>query len=224
MRWAYHIKHKVKAASVLVIILGLILLGNIQATNSFSTLDNSISTIYRDRLQVSQYIYEISNALYQKRLLLDTENPKERGTVIALTQQYNNKIATLIQDYEQTVLTKEEAIQWGHFKQHLASYKTTEDKWIKSYAQNTDGNNNAVFSTAMQHEFNETIINLDALSKIQTGEGYALQKNSHSIVNNRLVFSYVEISMIIILGLFSLIILSVTDMNIFRQKQNQALN
>lgn len=213
MKWPYYVKHKVKAIAFLMVILGIILLGNVWATNSFSKLDNSISSIYKDRLKVSEYIYEISNTLYKKRLLFDADLPQEE--MQKRLAEHNGFINRLIQDYEQTALTKEEKKQWTLFKAHLSDYNTAEQQHMPGAG---------VFDKEMNTKFDNTVANLDALSKIQTGEGYNLQKASHSIVGSRLVFSYLEISLIIVLGIFTLIILSATDRNIFRPTPNSILN
>lgn len=223
MKWPYYIKYKIKAACILIIILSFILLGNIVERNSFSTLDQSIASIYKDRLQVSQYIYEISNALYQKRLLFDAGDGKSGTAIESGIQRHNETIAGLIRDYEQTVLTKEEKIQWNLFKNHLYEYNQLESQWIAGEHTLTAMNSHPAYKN-LREKFNQAILNLDALSKIQIGEGYHLQKDSHSIVSNRLAFSSLEISLVIVLGLFTLVILSATDKNIFQQRQNKALN
>src|SRR5689334_10361494 len=157
MKWAYYVKYKVKAAAFLMVILGIILLGNIWATNSFSALDNSMSSIYKDRLKVSEYIYDISNTLYKKRLLFDAGISKEemRKHVTA----YNGSIDKLIKDYELTELTKEEKKQWTLFKTHLQDYNAGEHRHIAA---------GMPFNADMQVKFDHTVANLDALSKIQT--------------------------------------------------------
>lgn len=215
MKWAYYIKYKIRTVSFLAVILIVVLLGNFIERNSYTTLDDSIVSIYKDRLEVSQFIYEISNSLYQKRLLLsETENTT--STTIAQVNAHNDNIFEQVRKYEETVLTKEEKNKWASFKNSLSEYNSLEQQWLNSPAK---GNFALVAS-----QFNTTTGYLDALSSIQVGEGHHILQDSHSMVNNRLVFSSFEISLLIILGIFSLIIISATDTRVFKGWQNEALN
>ncbi len=217
MKWAYHIKHKIKAAFVLAIIILVILLGNLVIRERFSSIDKSMSSIYNDRLKPSAYLYDISHNIYQKRLL---HNEDVNAHTSSLIYSHNKTIATLIGQYEQTVLTDEEKQQWKLFKQHLYRYNALENDWLKAgNEQMTTAANNELLAA-----FNLALKNLDNLSNIQVGEGNYLQRNTTSMVNSSLVFSSLEISLLIILGLFTLVILSVSDNAIFKQHQKQMLN
>lgn len=214
MKWAYYIKYKIRTVAFLAIILVVVLLGNILERNSYSTLDTSMSSIYQDRLMASQYIYGISNALYQKKLLIAEGQGKEMQPALA---QHDETIHTLIGKYEKTVLTKEEKVKWASFKENLVRYNHHEKQWLNSTMPEQA-------EAVMQSGFHATIANLDALSSIQAGEGQHLLEDSHTIVNSRLAFSSFEISLLIILGMFVLVIISATDKRIFPNWQNKALN
>ncbi len=215
MKWAYYIKYKIRTVAFLAGILIIVLIGNIVERKSYSTLDTSMSSIYKDRLKASQYIYGISNALYQKKLLL-ADGARPGNNLLAAIQQHNRSISNLVADYEQTVLTTEEKNKWRLFKDNLSLYNAHEGQWLN--------NSNDAAYRSMQAEFNATIQNLNALSNIQVGEGQHLLEDSHTIVNNRLAFSFFEIALLIVLGMFALVIMSATDANIFPQWQNKALN
>lgn len=216
MKWAYHVKYKLKAAIVLTGIIVIILVSNLSERKSFSNLDHSMSSIYNDRLKPASYIYDITNALYQKRLLLD--NDKESIiSISASLQEHDEHISELIEKFEATFLTKEEKKKWNQFKNHLHQYNEWERQWI------VNNMNTNTFSQAEIY-FNQTLNDLNSLNKIQIGEGNNLQKQSKSVINSTIIISYLEISLLIILGLCTLILLSVSDNTLFRQNQNQAFN
>lgn len=215
MKWAYYIKYKVRTVAFLATILVIVLLGNIFERNSYSTLDDSITSIYKDRLEVSQYIYEISSSLYQKKLLLseaDIPNERTRLDIASL----NNFIGTQIDKYEKTVLTKEERNKWLLFKENLFEYKTLEQQWLNSPTEEEYERTTS--------QFLSTVKILDGLSNIQVAEGLQILEDSHGIVSSRLSFSTFEITLLIILGLFSLIIISAVDERIFKNLKNRSLN
>lgn len=216
MKWAFYIKYKLRAAAVLTIIILVILVGNLSERKSFSNLDSSMTSIFNDRLKPSSYLYEISQNLYEKRLLLHaTRQPGETAEKI---REHNSSIASLMRAYETTYLTNEERQQWNNFRKHLQDYNLLENTWLASAM-------NASQPTAsMVQAFDLTLDNLNHLNKIQVGEGNNLRKSSHSIVSNNLMFSSLEISLLVVLSLFTLILLSATDHRLFRNTGKEALN
>ncbi|WP_276135257.1 MCP four helix bundle domain-containing protein [Polluticoccus soli] len=222
MKWAYYVQHKLKAAFVLTGIIVVVLLNNFLDRRNFSNLDETMVSINNDRLKPAAYIFEISSNLYRKRLLHDENNFHTPEQLSALAVQYNRNIALLMKDYETTVLTTEEKKQWTAFRQNLQNYNDLEASWLRLH------NDNREAATAMHgnidRRFDATMQTLDKLNRIQVGEGDNLTKSTHSIVNSTMVMSYLEISLLIILGIFALVILSVSDNALFRQQQNQVWN
>ncbi len=215
MKWAYYIKYKIKTVAFLTAILLIILSGNIMERSSYSTLDSSIESIYKDRLEVSQYIYEISNSLYQKKMLVsETLTPDNK--LYTEIQTHNQSIDDLIHKYETTFLTAEEEEKWILFKSNIASYNAHEQNWL----------NNATDEEylILSKHFNAAVHNLNELSYIQVGEGHNIFERTHHILNSQLVFSSFEISLLIVLGIFCLIIISAMDNRIFPAWQNKAMN
>lgn len=208
MKWAYYIKYKLAAVALLAGIILVILSGNLLERDSYTILDSSMTSIYKDRLQVSRYIYDISNALYKKRMTLEEQPPNGELTT------YNQAIEQSILAYEKTILTKEERTEWESFKGHLALYNEQEQGYT----------NNTVTEAALQSHFERTITNLDALMQIQVGEGQHILNDSHAMVSNRLVFSFFEISLLIVLGLCALVIMSTIDKRLFPKWQNRPMN
>lgn len=222
MKWAYSVKHKLKAAFVLTGIIVVILLSNFSERRSFSNLDNSMVSINNDRLKPANYIFGISSNLYRKRLLHDDNVVQSQEQLQAQASQHNRSIALLMKDYETTYLTKEEKKQWNTFKQNLQEYNNLEASWLRLHAHNTEAA--LAMHSTIDRQFDVTMQTLDKLSSIQVGEGDNLAKNSHSMVSSTLALSYLEISLLIVLGIFALVILSVSDNALFRQQQNQVWN
>lgn len=220
MKWAYQIRHKLKAAAVFTGIILVIILGNFSERSSFSDLDASMSSIYNDRLKPATYLYEISNNLYQKRLVLAHTGSTPDVPLDQAIRQHDQAIADLVRAYEKTMLTTEEKTAWKNFLASLENYQLMEQGLIAAAAENRG----VELFSATTAGFNQTIRHLNELSRIQIGVGNSLQKSSHSIVSNTLMFANVEISLLIILALFTLVILSTTDKALFRHPQNSAMN
>ena len=216
MKWQYYIKYKMKAALGLTGIILIILVGNFFLSAKISSLDQSISSICDDRLKPSVYIFEITDNIYRKRLLL-----KEKGNdaqTAAFINAHNRHIASLVQSYEQTVLTKEEKLHWAEFRKHLDLYNNLEKKYLSG---DREYNTN---SMALEAGLNSVLNDLNSLSKIQIGAGDELRQNSQTIISRSQMFSTLEMALLVVLGLFTLTILSVSDKTIFSAAQKQSLN
>lgn len=222
MKWAYYVRHKLRAAMALTAIMLVILLSNVLERNSFSSLDTSMTSIYNDRLKPAAYLYEISSHLYQKRLLHDDAAQHLREDLKGSLANHDQRIASLIAAYETTELTTEESRQWKNFRSNLVQYNNAEQAWLDASIQNTT--EATVLRDAVEGSFDKTIGNLHALNKIQVGEGDNLQKSSHSIVSNNLLLSYLQISLLIVLSLITLVILSASDRALFAGAGKEALN
>jgi hypothetical protein len=79
MKWAYHVKDKMKMAAVLLLIIVLILVNNISNRKTFSNLNESIASIYKDRLMPATYIFQLTDHLYQKKLLYRRAGSRKRA-------------------------------------------------------------------------------------------------------------------------------------------------
>jgi hypothetical protein len=214
MKWAYQLKHKTKAVGLLALLLIVILAGDLLERSRYSRLDSSITSIMNDRLKPANYIYSISNNLYEKKLLAANDRALPASELSLHRAKHDAEIAALIESYETTYLTPEERVQWSAFRSSLGNYNAIEKQMLAS-----TGNVRAADAA-----FHKTISHLDALSSIQVGEGTAISKTSHSIINSSLLLSYLEISLLIVLGLYTLIIVSASDNAVFRQKQHQVMN
>ncbi|HEX5151558.1 MAG TPA: MCP four helix bundle domain-containing protein [Parafilimonas sp.] len=208
MKWAYRIKDKMKAVAVLLLIIVLILVNNISNRKTFSRLNESIASIYKDRLMPATYIFQLTDHLYQKKFL---NNEQEFGSQLGVNAHvHDTAIANLIKTYETTYLTASEKEQWKLFKQHLENYNTL----AATSVQNKKAINDA---------FEKVVQNLNALSEIQAKEGSQIFKISSLNINGTIIMSQLEIALLLILGIFALVLVSAND-NRLLQMQNSRMN
>ncbi len=201
MKWAYQVKDKMKVVAVLILIIILILANNIANRKTFSNLNQSIASIYKDRLMPATYIFQLTDHLYQKRLLNDGNT--QNNSFVNTMQQHDAAIKKIISTYETTYLTKSEKEQWTAFKSGLQDYD------VLSNATEKD-------KTAMDNSFNKVLHSLNALSEIQASEGNALLKTSNININGTVITSQLEIALLIILGVIALVLISANDNNLIR--------
>ena len=220
MKWAYIIKYKLRAAAVLLVIMTTIFFGNLYERKNFNILDKSISSIYQDRLMPATYIYELSNHLYRKRLLQEHYTEYNREQLQLKVAEHDVAIHSLLAEYEKTYLTEEENIHWTALKSALYNYNKQYDIALANIRKEVPGLNNR----QLTYDFNKTMAELDALSKIQAGVGHKIEKDSHAIVTSSVLPAYFENSMLVILGIICIVLFSVTDNRILQQAQRSSLN
>ena len=190
MKKAIQLRNRAKAAIALLVIMCVLLLNNLAGRQNYSTLDQSISSIYQDRLMPATYIYEISDHLYQKKLLLQEETEQE--SMAAAVSSHDTAVATLINNYEQTFLTREERQHWSKFKQQLSAYNSLE------YGS----------SLTSDQRFSAVMHSLHSLSQLQVGEGTQLQRNAKAVISGSNIMSIFELTILVILGFAAIILIS----------------
>jgi len=153
-------------------------------------------------------MHPLTDHLYQKRLLYNAYD--SAGPAISGVNSHDIAIASLIKTYETTYLTAAEKEQWALFKENLENYSTQSGTQIR---------NEKVTNTA----FDKLLQSLNALSSIQANEGSKIFKISSVNINGTIIMSQLEIALLLILGIFALVLISLGD-NKLLQIQNQRLN
>ena len=209
MKWLLRVKGKrYKVCALFVMIMVLVLLNNLLERRNVSHLDDSVTSIYHDRLLPATYLFGISNHLHQERMMrYDEVMPaaeKQR-----LHTQHDAAIHKLMKEYETTHLTPEEGKQWKVFKARLADY-------------------NHLPATAtpevLDKHFLRSLETLNSLSDIQVAEGKTLQSNSQTIASDSTISSQLEISLLIILGVAAIVLLLISDKPLLFKDQPPVLN
>lgn len=204
MKWAYQVKDKTKVVAVLLLIIVLILINNIANRKTFSKLNESIASIYKDRLMPATYIFQLTDHLYQKKLLQNTTGNKADYT------NHDAPIARIIKTYESTYLTASEKKQWNSFKETMERYNRLIAQPVKD-------------EKAIEESFNTAMQSLNELSKIQASEGKHILSVSSIDISGTIIMSHLEVALLLILGIIALVLMSVND-NKLMQIQNPRLN
>ncbi|SFQ39180.1 MCP four helix bundle domain-containing protein [Parafilimonas terrae] len=207
MKWAYLVKDKMKAVAVLLLIIVLILVNNISNRKTFSKLNESIASIYKDRLMPATYIFQLTDHLYQKKFLLNEMQANDNAAIAA---RHDSAIHSIIKTYETTYLTPAEKKHWLAFKKELEQYNTL--------TSGLEENNKAV-----NESFENVIQHLNALSEIQASEGSNIFSIAKIDVGGTIIMSHLEVALLLILGIFALVLINAND-NKLMQVQKARLN
>ncbi len=211
MKWIVSLKEKKKAAVALFVALAVILLNLFFNSKDYDKLDQNMSSIYNDRLMPAGYLFQISDHLYQKQLLHMDERIPATDLKQQL-QQHDRSIAKLVKAYEATYLTAAEKQYWNKLLQSMAAYQLAESKEVE------------LQTNVMETNFINAQLALNQLNTLQATEGSLLQRNSKAIINETVLHTYLEITMIIVLAVIVLSLLAGRENPFFPSEQKHQLN
>ncbi|PWB20607.1 MCP four helix bundle domain-containing protein [Flavobacterium sp. HTF] len=176
--------NKTKAAFVLLIVMLIILLGNFNTLQNSKKVNENINAIYKDRLVVSQYIFQYSKQLHfikAEAEKLDLSDNIKKNEIIHTLDVIHN-----IDDlYAKTVLTNKEK---QYFDAFLSSCKE-----INKQVSNKNWNKIASASGI-------ALKTLESLSHIQIEEGKSKLAAANAMYNKNNSLGQLQIALLIILG------------------------
>lgn len=221
MKWAYSIEQKMKAAMVLTVIFVFLFIKNVSDKRHFNELGDSFSAVYKDRLMAESYIYEMSNHLSRKKLLIDDCNTKEELKQIKdKIKAHNNAVELLIDSYEKTKLTPTEEVLFKDFRKKIADGLVLEQKHIYQSEYNNAESTRQILDEAFYGMLNT----LNHLSNIQITEGEKLNKTSQKIVLGSASDTHFELTLLIVLGTIILTLIFTSSSTMPKTPQNPSLN
>ncbi|MBO9613642.1 MAG: MCP four helix bundle domain-containing protein [Dyadobacter sp.] len=211
MKWSFVIQQKIKAAILLGGIMALIVGGTLISRYNVEGIDESFSSIYKDRLVPATTILYLTENLYRKRLSLEnylySEAQQSPAHVKALLRAHDRSIDSLIRLFEKTYLVDEEAKSLQGFKNQIVQYTGLESQVLALCAAGSFAEAKQLFSAPGSTTFESTILNLNELAGIQSTIGKDLVKASKVNVASFGIISFLQISLAIITGLVVIVLI-----------------
>ncbi|MCU4163825.1 MCP four helix bundle domain-containing protein [Carboxylicivirga caseinilyticus] len=186
-------------ASVLLIFI-IVLTTNLIDRDNYNRLRDSVTTIYEDRIVASDFIFELSMLVQEKKTAYITNDTLylKRNNV-----RINHKITEILVKYELTKLTISEQKLFGQLKSEFENLKYLEK-------------NNKVLDHIKLFESIDTISQyLFDLSKVQLNEGKRQMIMSNKTMDAINIFTRLEIIFLVFLAILIQIII------IYNPKNNE---
>ena len=177
-------------------IFALVITTNLIDKENFTRVKNTVSNIYKDRLIAKDIIFKIVNKLNEKEvafILSDTNFFNNKNIYV------NEKIDSLLLQFEKTKLTKEEIVIFNKLKSQINSLNQYENNFLKIY---DDKKNNKFLKDI--GIIKNTLIDL---SKIQISEGNRQVSISEKALSTIELFTKIEIYFLVFLGIVIQIII-----------------
>lgn len=180
MKWTYSIKNKLTASVLLAVVLGLVLLNNIDERQNSDRLRNAITTIYEDRLVVEGYIFDLSEEVHEIQTAIDDNADAQR------INQSIAEIRSINRAYAKTTLTPKEESEFSLFTTAIDNLETSLAK--SDYKE----------SIRLSRE---SLSLLYSLSDIQLAEANRVKQGSDHILNYGKTSSQFEMAVLIIIAI-----------------------
>ena len=178
------------AGFILAIAFLLVLGSNRLYHRHFSTLQNTVNSVYEDRVKVQGYIYQLNNIFHSKRLRFITEDD---FTSVATE---NEKAEKLLSQFALTELTTKEYSAMNELSTQFQKLKIFENKVLESQ----DNLSNGVTILSLQ-TLKEIDNKLDVLATIQLEESKKMTQLSNKALESNLLMSKLSLGFLILIGL-----------------------
>ncbi|KFF04695.1 MCP four helix bundle domain-containing protein [Flavobacterium reichenbachii] len=200
--------NKTKAAFILLIVMLIIILTNFNTLQNSKNVNENINAIYKDRLVVTQYIFQYSKELHfikaeAERLdLSDTVKKEEIISTLKIIHTIDNL-------YSKTVLTPKEKL---YFEAFLNSCRE-----INKHAKNKNWKE-------ISQSSENALITLELLSAIQVNEGKSKVAIANSMYSGNNGLGKLQIALLIILGGITFYLLIIKKKKTIRIPEPPSLN
>ncbi len=205
MKWTFIIRQKMKLALLLGSIIVLIGVTNILERRNVERLNQSVSSIYFDRLIPATDIFYLRENLYQKKFLmelaLDPDQPLSITDLPGHFRVYNDSIDNLISKFEKTYLVDREAHHLAAFKEMVRHYNDTEASILETLSSDSREEGRKIYEQRGKERFISTLHNLESLLKIQSSVGHDLMDRSRGLFSSSSLLLTLQITMAIIIGI-----------------------
>jgi hypothetical protein len=182
------LNNRIKIGFAFAIVFLLVIATNRLDKKRFSTINETLTSVFEDRLVAKGYLYELNNIFHEqeKRLMLNS-------TSITETSNYHDEVTKLSEAFQATKLTNEEKSSLNNFRTHIKELKTLEQSLTESNADDV--------KPKVLAQINRIQNDLDILADIQVSEGESLTKFAQSSLNTSSNVSKIEIAVIILIGI-----------------------
>lgn len=183
------IRQRIQVGFVLATAFLLVLASNLLDRKYFSTIQETVKSIYDDRIVVQDYIYQLQDMAHEKEIaFIKGENLEE-----------NKDIKILLNDFSKTKLTRDEARLLKQLDQQFAGLEPME------LAISTQDVSQATRDKALD-QLTQIQQTLDGLEKIQLEQGGVLTQLSEKNLQVNKMLSNLEIAFLAIIGVSILIL------------------
>tara|TARA_R110002167_G_scaffold126471_1_gene307223 strand:- start:5878 stop:6519 length:642 start_codon:yes stop_codon:yes gene_type:complete len=190
------IPQRLQIGLVLLLAFLLVLGSNRLDQRHFSTIQNTVNSVYKDRVVVQNFIYQLTSIFHRKELrILSNENDATVATE-------NQKIQRLLTDFEATQLTPKEFNLLNKLNDQFSRLQELENRITE-----TSGNELSTYTVAAGKKLGEVKSSLDGLANIQLKESEQMTQLSNKSLGINILLSKLEVAFMVIMGIAMLVLI-----------------
>lgn len=175
--------NRINIGFALLVVFLLVFATNRIDKRHFETVQDTLKTVYEDRVVVQDYVYKMNNIMHQKQLQLKDSSTTDNQNNL------NKEFATLINVFSTTGLTRNESKTFNDLKRNFENLKRTEIK--------TDG---SVNSKKLIQNIEVIKTDLNNLALIQVSESRTMIGVAQKSLDTNKLISNLEIIFLILTG------------------------
>ena len=204
MKWTYVIQQRHKVAVLLASVMALVVLTVLFERKNINDINESVTSIYNDRLVPASDIFRLAEQFYNKRFLMETYLVGENQDVNALRTglaAHDQQINKLISKYEKTHLVNDESRALKEVKDHVKTYKVMENNILSIAESHSKEAAADLYEKEAKPVLTASLGQLAKLSDVQIKVGSELLRDSAGIAATSRVLSSIQIVLAIIIGM-----------------------
>ena len=211
MKFAFSLKNKLKIAFLLFCIMCCTLLIRFLEDKSVNKINESFISMYNDRLVPATDLYFVAENLYHKNTILQdalVDNESHSSNSQSQIKKHNQKIDSVINKYELTLLVKQEKAFLKDLKIALNIQEQLEGKILAL----TGNERKQIYESIGRTATAQTLTKLSALIKIQSKVGDELIRDSKIFVSGTKIYSTFQGILAVFIGIMIVSIISASNM------------
>lgn len=196
-------RHKIALA--LCAVFTIIVLANWWVSYSMTQVSSQFESVYQDRLVPALDIAAMQERYYQNRMLLEehlhVEDPVQQQRVEASLQQHIQEIDSVSAKYEATYLTSQETKDLQQYKQAVKRLTAAQLQVVELSRAGDKAAATSLYKAQVVPAFNELLMPIHALSRLQQDVGHELYAASEQQLNSLKMLSSLVVACAVILAL-----------------------
>jgi hypothetical protein len=203
--WVFSSNQRARIGLALGVVLLIIIIANWFVGYTMQQVDNQFKSVYQDRLVPASYMTEILERSYQNQLLLErhlqTQQTDEKNAIRSLWLTNKAVVADVVQKFETTYITDQEAVFLKEFKNSLLELEQTQKQLLALSDQRNQAGALQLYQTFNQQNFQHFLVPLHNIIKLQEEVGHELYLSADRQVKSLKVISYIVIAIAVFIAL-----------------------
>ncbi|MFC4689929.1 MCP four helix bundle domain-containing protein [Dokdonia genika] len=179
-------KQKFNLAIALLVVFIIVIATNLVDKRHFNTAQETVTTIYEDRVVAQHYLFKMNSIIYQK----EEQFLKKSATNTVIEEDAT--LEALMDKFSATKLTPAERENFESLQEHIAILHRIEDK----YRNQSDASEQAIPKI-----FSKIKTDLNNLADIQMKEGENRLLSAKKSLSTTNFLSHLEIIIVIVVGI-----------------------